>query len=109
MKEFFLYLVALVIPVFFVFIFLMSAYNRLATLRKRCRDALAELQTARDEADRETVRKKYAAAIAAFESARSTFPGPLIVLLFRIAPPEPLPATDAREHPPSVANGYTAG
>jgi hypothetical protein len=108
MKVCFLVFVALVIPLFFAFIFLMSAYSRLATLRKRCQEALSELQSAHDEADRETVRKKYAAAIAAFESARSAFPGPLIVTLFRIAPVESPPATDARERPTSATNGNTA-
>lgn len=109
MKEFFLYFVALVIPVFFVFIFLMSAYNRLATLRKRCQEASSELQSARNEADEESAQQRWTSASAAFENARSAFPGPLLVALFRIALPEPPLSADARERPPSVRNGNTAG
>jgi hypothetical protein len=47
-KTVFLTIIALIIPLFFVLMFVMSTYNRLAALRDRCRRSLAAVTSLRE-------------------------------------------------------------
>ena len=108
MKDFFLVFVALVIPLFFAFVFLMSAWSRLNAGRSRCRAAESEWYLAQEEALREAAGRKWAAAAADFEKARSAFPGRWFAALIGFAPPKPPPVADAPGGPFSVGEGKPA-
>jgi len=84
----FLILLALVIPAFFVLIFVMSGYNKLAALRRRCQQALAELQEVTEASEQPFRRRNYDDALSAYDRARQTFPGCLFAMIFKFAPPE---------------------
>lgn len=91
-KILFLTLIALVIPLFFLLIFLLSTYNRLATLRRRC------LTTALNEAESSDATASLAQrkqAIEAYNAARTTFPTSVVATLFGFQP-EPASETTAK-------------
>ena len=75
-KFVFITIIALVIPVFFTLMFTMSAYNRLAQLRARCRETQGRLESGEPNA-----AEAFQQALAGYESARRTFPGSLLARL----------------------------
>jgi hypothetical protein len=106
--------IALVIPVFFVLLWAMSGYHRLAALRQRCRNAQAELdvqrrrhrappqssagsaanppegaereQLAASERGLEAARRACEEAAAAYNAARDRFPVSVLAAVFRFPP-----------------------
>jgi hypothetical protein len=77
--------IALVIPVFFLFVLVMGTYGRLASLRRRCqpkappRDATLPLERLHDD-------RAYLEAVARYDAERSAFPTSLIARLFGFGP-----------------------
>jgi hypothetical protein len=84
----FLILLALVIPAFFVLIFVMSGYHKLAALRRRCQLAWEELQVAPESSDPQRRRQEYDDAVSAYDRARQTVPGRWFATIFKFAPIE---------------------
>ena len=105
MKDLFLVFVALVIPLFFVFIFLMSTRTRLAAARERCREAESALRATRGEGHQEAAQGKWEAAAADYETARSAFPGRWFATLIGFAPLKPTTTADSSERPIPVSEG----
>jgi hypothetical protein len=78
-KDLFLILVAAVIPLFFVLIYVLSEYNKLAALRRRCQSAASRVgMTAGNPS--------YEDAVVQYDKARSRFPGRWIALAFGFGP-----------------------
>ena len=105
MKDLFLVSVALVIPLFFVFIFLMSTRTRLAAARERCREAESAWRSAQGEGHQEAARGKWEAATTDYETARSAFPGRWFATLIGFAPFKPTTTADSSERPIPVGDG----
>ena len=96
MKTLIITVIALVIPVFFLFVLVLGTYGKLATLRRRCR----QLAAARDAATRLAQRPDDAAyleAVACYDAARSAFPASLIAPLFGFGPVEDSARTALRK------------
>ena len=83
MKILILTVIVLVIPLFFILIFVLGTYNRLATLRRRCEVLLREAGNAIDPA---AGREEFHRAIDDYNTARSAFPASVIAGLFGLAP-----------------------
>lgn len=83
MKILFLTLIALVIPLFFVLIFVLGTYNRLAGLRNRCR-------ASGSAPDQNLVSERQREAIKQYDEARRAFPAKLIARLFGFGPEQPV-------------------
>jgi len=79
----FLTAIALVVPVFFVSLFVMSTYNRLSALRRRCADLAAKAETTNEPARDSQLRSEHAAAVEAYHRARSAFPASVLGALLR--------------------------
>ena len=112
LKNFFLIFIAVVIPLFFLFVFLSSAWNRLASLRTRGRqlrerfDELSQRRSASAAAravdspptdegvalaeELTSVRQAYQESAQSYARERSGFPGRLLVRWGRFDPVEPL-------------------
>jgi hypothetical protein len=114
-------LIALVIPVFFVLLWAMSGYHRLAALRQRCRSAQAELEAQRrrhreppqpsagsaanapegagrenlagSEDGLETARRACEEAAAAYNAARDRFPVRVLAAVFGFSRADPFEET----------------
>jgi len=85
-KILFLTLIALVIPLFFLLIFVLSAYNRLAGLRNRCRaSASASDQSLASEHQRQAIKQ--------YDEARSAFPANVVARIFGFGPEQPVSGT----------------
>jgi hypothetical protein len=82
MTKLFLTAIALVIPVFFLLLFVMSSYHRLAALRRRCAQVAAEIDTVADPGKSAVLASELTTAIAAYNAARSAFPAKLVADLF---------------------------
>jgi hypothetical protein len=87
----FLVLIALMVPAFFALLFVTSAYHRLAALRSRCAQILAEAQGTTDSTNLTRLRQNHKEALADYARARLRFPGSAVASLF-IRAPEPWPA-----------------
>ncbi len=83
MKLLFSILIALVIPLFFLLVFVLSQYQKLATLRRRCQETAARPDSA-------LAQQAYALAVAEYNEARRRFPTNLIGAAFRFAPVPPV-------------------
>ena len=98
-KILFLTAITLVIPLFFVLVFVLSEYHKLAVLRRRCRDASAQLDPVR-------APQAYSDAVTQYDTARSRFPTNLIALVFGFAPADPCKtesvASDRRPNEPGA-------
>ena len=87
MKIIILTVIALIIPLFFAFIFVLGTYNRLAILRRRCQptppDTLADggISSAGGP-------EKRRRAVEEYNAARGAFPASIIAALFGFAPLE---------------------
>jgi len=92
----FLILVALVIPVFFVLLFVTSAYHRLAALRGRCEEILMEARAVTGPAELARVGQAYDQAVAAYDRIRLRFPERWLATLFRFAAPDAWPSSKSR-------------
>jgi hypothetical protein len=104
MKDLFLVFVALVIPLFFLFIYVMSTYSRLKTGRSRCADAESEWRAAQDEEHRKAARKKWEAAATDYEKVCGAFPGRQLAGVIGFVRPKPPPA-ESPERPISASEG----
>jgi hypothetical protein len=104
-KLLFLTIIVLVIPTFFVFVFVMSTVNKLANLRDRCRDARRRIGansaptsatpgTSPPDAELKA-RQAYHFTVEQYNRARKEFPARLLAGLWGFREPEPLP------HPPA--------
>jgi hypothetical protein len=78
-KILFLTIIALVIPVFFLLIFVLGTYNRLAALRNRCR-------TGATGPDPDGVAERQRQAVEQYNAARRSFPASLVARLFGFGP-----------------------
>ena len=96
MKIFFLTLIALLIPLFFLLIFMLSTYNRLAGLRNRCR-------AASQNPDRDGITERQRQAIEEYDEARRTFPTNMIARLFGFGPEQPVSGNVASSAPSRVS------
>jgi hypothetical protein len=85
----FLILIALVIPAFFALLFVMSAYHRLASMRRRCEEILQDAEHVRDVMQLAQLRNAYDQAIRAYDDVCGRFPMRWLARLFRIAAPRP--------------------
>jgi hypothetical protein len=97
MKIAFLIAVALVIPLFFVLIFVQGTYSQLARLRARARSALASLEMSGDQsspsssaaalehsgsAEKSSALNDYRMAADQYESIRKNFPARWVAKVF---------------------------
>jgi hypothetical protein len=98
-KLLFIAIIALVIPAFFVLVFVMSTVNRLANLRNRCRDARERLNadtaqtapTATSPPDPDLQgRQDYNLTVEQYNRARKRFPASLLARLWGFREAEPL-------------------
>lgn len=100
-KLLFVAIIALVIPLFFVLVFVMSTVNKLANLRDRCRDARQRLSTntnstpatpgaSQPDADLKA-REDYHLTVEQYNRARRQFPSSLLARLWGFREPEPVP------------------
>ncbi len=83
MKLLFSILIALVIPLFFLLVFVLSQYQKLAALRRRCQEAAAQPGGGPPE-------PSYPAVAAEYNRARRRFPANLIGAAFGFAPAPPV-------------------
>jgi hypothetical protein len=100
-KLLFITVIVLVIPTFFVFVFVMSTVNQLANLRDRCRDARQRVSThatptsappATSAPDPDLkAREDYNLTVEQYHRARRQFPASLVARLWGFREPEPLP------------------
>jgi len=95
-KILFLTLIALVIPLFFLLIFVLGTYNRLVGLRNRCR-------TASQNPDRDGITESQRQAIEQYDEARRTFPTNMIARLFGFGPEQPVSGNVASSAPSRVS------
>lgn len=112
LKNLFLSLIAVVIPLFFLGLYLSSTWNRLASLRARCRqlrerfqelsrrqddlsvpiasaDSGAKAEFAEVEEELASVREAYHDTARKYELGRSGFPGSFLARRGRFGPLEP--------------------
>ena len=80
-KILFSILIALVIPLFFLVVFVLSQYQKLAALRRRCQEAAAQ-------SDAPLARQAYNQAAAQYNQARRRFPTRLVAAAFGFDPAE---------------------
>ena len=86
----FLALVVLVIPVFFIGLFVMSMYYKLVALRDRCRLAHADLKHPAAEEEMVARRSAYNESVRNYNAARQRFPTSIIAAICRFPPAEAL-------------------
>ena len=79
MKILFLTFIALVIPLFFLLIFVFGTYNRLVGLRNRCR-------TSASGSGEPALAEHHRKAIEQYDEVRRSFPGNVIARLFGFRP-----------------------
>jgi hypothetical protein len=103
MIHFFIILIALVVPLFFVFVYLMSARNHLKKARERCHEAESSCRAAHREEHPEAARGKWEAAAAEYEMARTAFPGKWFARLIGFAPAQLPPPADSPQGPKCVS------
>ena len=96
MKILFLTFIALVIPLFFLLIFVLSTYNRLTNLRNRCRPIVSG-------SDRDDVTERRHQAVEQYNEARRSFPASVIAWLFGFGPEQPAPENAATSAPSRVS------
>ena len=97
MKLLIITIIVLAVPMFFVFVFVMSTVNKLTSLRTRCREIRESIQAApavdlqtgpvperRDRGDFNLAAERY-------NAARTKFPGNLLAALCGFHEMEPLP------------------
>ena len=95
MKILIITVIALVVPVFFLFVLVMGTCGRLSSLRRRCqqlasaRDAMAPLEGRSDD-------RAYQEAVARYDAERNAFPASLIARLFGFGPVEDRARTASR-------------
>jgi hypothetical protein len=71
----FLALIVLVIPLFFVGVFVMSAYHKLVKLRNRCRIAREQIEARATSPEEIAIaREVYNESVGAYNAARQAFP-----------------------------------
>jgi len=93
----FLTAIALVVPVFFVSLFVMSTYNQLSALRRRCADLAAEAGTANEPERASQLLSDHAAAVEAYHRARASFPASVLGALLQFPRRiEPIAAPETR-------------
>ena len=97
MKLLILTIIVLVIPTFFVFVFVMSTLSRLASLRRRCRE-FRERSEAAPAADSPTkpvadlrTHEDFDLAAEHYNAARAKFPASLLAALCGFHEMEPSP------------------
>jgi len=91
-KHLFLLLIALVIPLFFLGVFVLSEYHKLAALRRRS-------QAAATQPDPALARQTYQEAAREYAKARQHFPTNLIAALFGFPPARPFSADTTPSQP----------
>jgi len=100
-KLLFITVIALVVPAFFIFVFVMSTVNKLANLRDRCRDARQRIKasstsmsatpgTSPPEAELKA-RQDYHFTVEQYNRARRQFPARVLAGLWGFREPESLP------------------
>ena len=100
MKILFISIIALVIPLFFMLVFVLSTYNKLAALRNRCREARDRIEAASlaglppVPSSLVDATRDYLAAAENYEAASTGFPASLVALVFGFRPVEILPRRD---------------
>jgi hypothetical protein len=99
MKTLFLTAIALVIPLFFLLIFVLGTYNRLAVLRSRCRSDAGGVADAGHDDDAERRQR----AVEQYNAARSTFPASVVARLFGFEPQSPARSTLSAGGAPSAS------
>ena len=83
MKILFLTFIALVIPLFFLLVYVLSTYNRLLSLRNRCRATCPD-------SDRDGLGERQRQAIEQYDQARTGFPTNVVARLFGFGPEQPV-------------------
>ena len=96
MKILFLTFIALVIPLFFLLIFVLSTYNRLVGLRNRCRASASA-------SNRDLIAERQREAIKQYDEVRRTFPANVIARLFGFGPEQPISGNVASSAPARVS------
>ena len=86
--------IALVVPVFFLFVLVMGTCGRLSSLRRRCQQ-LASARGATPLEGRSDDRA-YQEAVARYDAERNAFPASLIARLFGFGPVEDRARTASR-------------
>ena len=97
MKLLFLAIIVLVIPAFFVFVFVMSTVSKLASLRNRCREIRERINAApaansptKPVTDLRT-HGDFNVAAERYNAVRRKFPGNLLAAMWGFQEMEPLP------------------
>ena len=88
MKLLIITIIALVIPLFFVLVFVMSTINTLTSLRRRCLD-IRERGNAQSAPELQT-RAEFNLAAEQYNAARKRFPANLLAMLWGFREVEPL-------------------
>ena len=83
MKLLFITIIALVIPLFFILVFVMSAVNKLKRLRQQCLDI-------RECADEPKARSDFNFAAEQYNAARRQFPNNFLATMWGFREMEPL-------------------
>jgi hypothetical protein len=109
MKWLILTIIVLVIPTFFVLVFVMGTVNKLTSLRKRCEEArrraftgAAEVSGRPSDSGNEVVqatgaRQDFALAVEEYKAARTRFPVNLLAALWGFRELELLPEPPAND------------
>jgi hypothetical protein len=87
MKLLILTIIALVIPLFFVFVFVMSTVNKLTILRQRCLDIRERGHT--QSVSEAQARSDFNVAMEQYNEVRKRFPGKLLARLWGFREMEP--------------------
>ena len=101
MKLLFLTIIALVIPLFFVLVFVMSTINKLTILRRRCLD-IRERGNSQSAPEPQT-RDEFNPAAEQYNAARRSFPANLVAMLWGFREMESLAGQHAADG--QAANG----
>jgi hypothetical protein len=97
MKLLIITIIVLVIPMFFAFVFAMSAVSKLTSLRSRCREVRERIQATPTPDPLATpvlepqVLADFKLAVERYDVARTKFPGNLLAVLCGFHEIEPLP------------------
>jgi hypothetical protein len=97
MKLLIITIIVLAVPMFFVFVFVMSTVNMLTSLRTRCREIRESIQAApavdppTGPVPERQARGEFNLAVHRYNAARTKFPGNLLAALCGFHKMEPLP------------------